>query len=154
MTTSEQIDDFLRQKRIAVVGVSRKPREFSRRLWRDLREFGYDAIPVNPYIAELDGARVYAAVRDIAPPVDAVLIITAKEQADRVFRDCLDAGVSHLWLHLGMGGDPLTADLRALCRTHGIRPIIGFCPYMFLPQAGWFHRVHGFIARHSAAYKA
>lgn len=154
MTTRERIDEFLRQRRIAVVGVSRNPREFSRRLWRDLQSYGFNAVPVNPHIAELDGARVFATVRDITPPVDAALVITAAAQADSVVRDCLDAGVTRIWLHLGLGREPLSAGVRELCHSRGIAPIDGFCPYMFLPQAGWFHHLHGFFARHSAAYKA
>ena len=35
------IDEFLKQKRIAVVGVSRNPREFPNGVFRKLRESGY-----------------------------------------------------------------------------------------------------------------
>ncbi len=33
------------------------------------------------------------------------------------------------------------------CRARGIEVIDGACPYMFLPRAALFHRVHGFLHR-------
>ena len=54
MSSMAIIQDFLAQKRIAVVGVSHDPKDFSRSLLRTLRERGYDAVAVNP---ELDVGR-------------------------------------------------------------------------------------------------
>ena len=48
MSAMAIIRDFLAQKRIAVVGVSHDPKDFSRGLLRTLRERGYDAVAVNP----------------------------------------------------------------------------------------------------------
>ena len=39
-TTIEDVEDFLNQKRIAFVGVSRDPKDFSRSLFRDLQRQG------------------------------------------------------------------------------------------------------------------
>ena len=50
-TTLRQIDDFLALKRIAVVGVSHEPKDFSRLLFRELKQRGYDLVPVHPRAA-------------------------------------------------------------------------------------------------------
>ena len=55
MTERQLIDDFLAQKRIAVVGVSRNPRDFTRTMFNEFIRRGYDAVPVNPNAAEIDG---------------------------------------------------------------------------------------------------
>jgi len=34
-----------------------------------------------------------------------------------------------------------------LCRKHGIQVVPGACPYMYLHDAAFFHRVHGFFAK-------
>ena len=49
MTTRASIDDFLKQRTIAVVGASRDKRKFGNTLFRELRSKGYAAIPVNPH---------------------------------------------------------------------------------------------------------
>ncbi len=46
----ETIEDFLAQKRIAMVGVSRHPKDFSADLFQELRRRGYDMVPVNPKV--------------------------------------------------------------------------------------------------------
>src|SRR5947209_5435536 len=44
----ETIEDFLRQKRIAMVGLSRESKDFSVMLFEEFRRRGYDMVPVNP----------------------------------------------------------------------------------------------------------
>ena len=48
MSSMQMIQDFLGQKRLAVVGVSRQPKDFSLALFREFRKRRYDAVPVNP----------------------------------------------------------------------------------------------------------
>ena len=52
----EIINDFLAQKRIAMVGISREPRNFSVSLFQELCRRGYDMVPVNPNTPN-DGVR-------------------------------------------------------------------------------------------------
>jgi len=52
MTTLQDIQSFLDLKRLAVVGVSRNPTDFTRVLFREFRNRGYDAVPVNPAVRE------------------------------------------------------------------------------------------------------
>ncbi|MBI5563817.1 MAG: CoA-binding protein, partial [Chloroflexi bacterium] len=35
---------------------------------------------------------------------------------------------------------------------HGMSVVDGQCPFMFLPQTMWFHRMHGFIKKVSGSY--
>ncbi len=62
------IDDFLAHKRLAVVGVSRDRRHFSRSVVRALRERGYEVIPVNPQTGEIDGLPCVPRVQAIGLP--------------------------------------------------------------------------------------
>ncbi len=50
MTTLKQVEDFLALKRVAVVGVSRNPKDFTHTMWQEFRQRRYDAIPVNPAV--------------------------------------------------------------------------------------------------------
>ena len=145
----QAIDEFLSLKRIAFVGVSRNPRDFSRTLFTELLRRGYDLVPVHPKAAEIEGRPCYAAVSDINPPVEAALVLTPSALAEPVVRDCAAAGVSHVWLHRGVGTGAVSPQAVDFCRTHGIQVVAGECPFMFLPGSGWFHRVHRFF-RHLA----
>ncbi len=138
-------NDFLAQKRLAVVGVSRDPKDFSRGLFRELQKRGYDAVPVNPAGGEIEGRPCAARVQDIRPPVDGVLVMTPAGASEGVVRDCLEAGISRVWLHRGIGPGAVSPAAVELCRQKGIAVVEGECPYMFLPAAGFFHRAHGFL---------
>ena len=144
-------EDFLAQKRLAVVGVSRHPKDFSRGLFRELWRRGYDVVPVNPQADEVDGRRCFAQVQDIAPPVEGALLMTTPQVTEAVVRDCAAAGIGRVWMHQGAGVGAVSAAAVEFCQERGIRVVAGYCPYMFLPKAAWFHRLHGWLRRRRAA---
>jgi len=153
-TTRKQIDEFLAHKRIAVVGVSRNPKDFTRTLFREFRVRGYDLVPVNPASSEVDGLKCYASVRDVQPPVRAVLLFTSPEVTEQVIGDCVAANVKHVWMYRATGQGAVSGAAVAACRENGIGVVAGECPYMFFHKTGFPHRVHGFIRKIMGSYPA
>jgi hypothetical protein len=150
--TREVIDEFLGQKRIAVVGVSRNPKDFSAGLLREFRKRGYEVAPVNPHVSEIDGLRCFARVQDIAPAVEGALLMTPPKITEQVVRDCAEAGIRRVWMHGVSGKGAVSQAAIDFCRQHGISVIPGFCPYMFFPKAAWFHRLHGWVMKIAGSY--
>jgi predicted CoA-binding protein len=144
-TTRAAVEDFLKQKRIAIAGVSRRPQDFSRMMLREFLHRGYDAIPVNPNAGDMEGIRTKARITDIQPPPDAVLLMTSPEKADELVHDCAAAGVKRVWMHRGIGTSALSANAREFCRRTGITVIAGECPFMHFPNAGTVHKIHRFF---------
>ncbi len=142
MTTRESIDDFLKQKRLALVGVSHTATDFTRTLFQEFVRRGYDAVPVNPSAAEIGGQRCFARVQDITPPVDGVLVMTPSKVAERVVMDCASAGVKRVWLYRAVGEGAVSKASIQYCKANGIRVIPGYCPFMFWPDTAFFHRLH------------
>ncbi len=141
----EEASAFLRAKRIAVVGVSRNAKDFSRGVFRELIRRGIDAVPVNPALTDADGRRAFARVQDVAPAADAALLMVPAARAANAVRDCLAAGVKRVWFHRGGGPGSESAEALALCHEHGIATVRGLCPFMAFPDAGLGHRVHGWF---------
>ena len=152
MTKLAQVQSFLEQKRIAIVGVSHDPREISYTLWQEFRQRRYEAIPVNPNLTELDGQRVYAHVQEIQPPVDGVLIMTSARHTDDVVGDCVAAGVKSVWMYGGMTPGAKTPTAVATCEQNGIDAVVGLCPYMFLEGSPAFHAPHRFWKKLTGSY--
>jgi uncharacterized protein len=138
---------FLASKRIAVVGVSRDAKDFSRVVFRELLSRGYDAVPVSPVLDEAEGRRGWASLPKIDPPVEAALILTHSSIAESVVRDALGAGIRKVWFHRGAGEGSATPAALAMCEANGIEAVHDLCPFMALPDAGVPHRVHGFFRR-------
>ena len=138
---------FLATSRIAFVGVSRDEKDFSRGLLRALASRGFEVVPVNPALREAEGRACFARVKDVRPPPDAALLAVPPARAEEAVRDCLAAGVRRIWFHRGAGHGSASAAALALCRENGVAAIQGLCPFMALPDAGFPHRVHGFLRR-------
>ena len=136
MSTAQAAERFLTHRRIAVVGVSRDPRDFSRSVVAELGRRGYDVVPVNP-----SGGFV-RRVQDIVPPVEAALLMTPPAVTTEVVKDCAEAGIRHVWMHQGIGRGAASPAAIAFCRDHGISVVSGACPLMYLPETGFVHRAH------------
>ena len=144
--TLETIEDFLAQKRIAMVGISRQPQSFSLMLFKELCRRGYDVIPVNPQTPNVLGQTCFARVQDIQPPVEAALLMTSPEVTERIVADCAEAGIRRVWMYRAGGKGAVSPKAIAFCREHEIQVVPGECPYMFLPTGG-IHRLHGFFRK-------
>src|ERR1051326_8655137 len=99
----DSIQDFLAQKRLAFVGISRDPKDFSTTLFREFVKRGYDVVPVNPNAHEILGKQSFPRVQEITPPVDSVLVMTSAEAAETVVADCVAANVRRVWLYRATG---------------------------------------------------
>jgi predicted CoA-binding protein len=146
------IEEFLGRKRIAAVGVSRDPKDFTRQLMKEFVERGYDIVPVNPAVTEMDGRKCYPSIGKIESPVSAALLLTSPSATDDVVRDCAEAGVEMVWMYRGGGTGAVSESAVKFCREHGIPIIAGECPYMFFPHTGLPHRIHGLIRKITGSY--
>jgi uncharacterized protein len=151
-TTIAEIRDFLALRRIALVGVSRHPDDFSRVLFRNMTERGYDMVPVNPSAGDVDSRRCFARVQEIQPRVEGALLMTRPQDTDPVVRDCAEAGIRHVWMYRASGKGSVTPDAVAFCQKHGIHLVEGCCPLMFFPGTSFVHRVHGLLLKLTGGY--
>jgi uncharacterized protein len=141
------IEDFLAEKRIAMIGVSKNPKDFSVSLFDELCRRGYDIVPVNPNVADVRGRRCFARVQDVQPPVTAALLMTSPKVTESVVADCAEAGIRKVWMYRAGGAGAVSPKAVAFCQGKEIEVIPGECPFMFLPGAGGVHRFHGFFRK-------
>jgi len=133
--------EFLANRRIAVTGVSRQPKDHgSNVVYRRLRERGYEVFAVNPNAEEIEGDRCYHDLRSIAGGVDAVVIATRPETAEATMRECAELAIKHVWMHRGPGAGSVSEAAAKYGREHGIAVIPGGCPCMFDPTADRAHK--------------
>ncbi len=141
-SVKEAASAFLANKRVAVTGVSRSPKDHgSNTVYRRLRERGYEVFAVNPNADEVEGDRCYLDLKSIPDGVQAVVIGTRPEIADNTMRECAELGIKHVWMHRGPGAGSVSAAATEYGRKHGITVIDGGCPLMFGPTADFGHRI-------------
>jgi predicted CoA-binding protein len=142
----EAASEFLANKRVAVTGVSRTPKTHgSNNVYRRLRERGYDVFAVNPNADQVEGDRSYPDLKSIPGGVEAVVIGTRPELAERTMQECAELGIEHVWMHRGPGAGSVSAAATDYGRQQGITVIDGGCPLMFEPTADFGHKVMRFV---------
>lgn len=134
------VDEFLAQKKIAVVGVSDKRDTGCNLNYHKFKDTGYRVFAVNPRISEFEGDPCYPDLKSIPEKPDAVFILASPKVTDEVVKQCVDLGVKHVWMHCMMGTKPglvqsmtsVSQDAVETCKANGIAVIPGSCPNQFL----------------------
>jgi len=134
------VQDFLAQKKIAVVGVSDKRETGCNLAYRKFKETGYTVSAVNPRLTAFEGDPCYPDLKSIPEKPEAVFILTNPQVTEQVVQQCVDLGIQRVWMHCMMGTKPglaanmtsVSQDAVRLCRENGITVIPGSCPNQFL----------------------
>ena len=142
MVTKSMIDDFLAQKSLAVVGVSRDGKKFGNTVFRELRDKGYMVYPVNPLAPELEGEPCFASVAKL-PEVTGAVIVVPQSATEKVVREAHAAGIKRVWIQQGSE----TPEVLQFCKANGMTAIHNECILMFAEPTHWFHRFHRGINR-------
>ena len=141
-TLSENVDDFLAQKRIAVAGVSRNKDStgVANGIYRKLRDAGYQVFAVNPNADTVEGDPCYPNLKAIPEPVDGVVIGTRPEIAEQIVNECAEVGVKRVWMHRSFGQGSVSDEATKFCLENDITVIPGGCPMMFCEPVDFGHK--------------
>lgn len=153
MNSLADIRDFLAQKRIAMVGVSRNPKDFSHTLFKEFVSRGYDVVAVNPNAEQIDGTPSFARIDDLTPVPDAVLLMTSHAVTEDLLHDWI-TDVPLVWVYGTNGKSKVSPLAVSQLRGKGVKVIDGECPFMFLKDSGGIHRFHGILRKVFRSYPA
>ena len=154
MKVDPLVEDFLAQKKIAVVGVSDRRETGCNQAYRNFKDAGYIVTAVNPRLTTFEDEPCYPDLQSVPDTPDAVFILANPSVTDDIVQQSVDVGVKHVWMYLLMGTQPalaygmtsVSADAVRMCRDNGIAVIPGTCPNQFLnPDVG--HRLMRVIMR-------
>ncbi len=134
------VQDFLSQKKIAVVGVSDKRETGCNMAYQKFKEGGYQVFGVNPRMTTYEGDTCYPDLKSIPEKPDAVFILANPKVTDQLVQQCVDLGIKHIWMHCMMGTKPglaagmtsVSQDAVEKCKANGIAVIPGSCPNQFM----------------------
>lgn len=141
MNSKKVVEDFLSQKKIAVVGVSRKKTKFGNAIYKELKQKGYNVFPVNPNMQTFEGDTCYSDLKSIPDKADAVIINIPPLQAEKVVREANQAGIKKVWLQQGSQSE----SALKYCEENGIDCVSNECILMFAQPLAFIHRAHKWI---------
>lgn len=134
------VDDFLAQERIAVAGVSRSGDAAANAIFKKLRDTGHEVFPVNPNATEVEGVPCFPSLAAIPGGVDGVVAATHPAVTEQIVQECVDLGITRVWLHRSFGQGSFSERAVTLGKAHNIAVIPGGCPMMFCQPVDVAHK--------------
>jgi predicted CoA-binding protein len=141
MNSKKLVDDFIAQKKIAVVGVSRKKTKFGNAIYKELKQKGYDVFPINPHINTFEEDTCYPDLYSLPEKVDAVIINVPPAQTEKVVREAKEVGIKRVWLQQGSQSEAAVK----YCEENGIDCVSNECVLMFAQPSAFIHRAHKWV---------
>ncbi len=115
----------LRPASVAVIGVSQRSRSVGRSILRNILSSGFTGpvYAVNPAATELEGVRCVPSAAELPEGVDLAVIAAPAAPVIGIAEECGQRGVKALVvIAAGLGGAG-RAELRNICRRHGMRMV-------------------------------
>ena len=141
MTQNSNINAFLAQRTLAVVGVSRGGKKFGNTVFQNLKTKGYRVYPVNPHAGTIAGERCYPDLNSLPEKVGGVVLVVPPNETARMVRQAADAGIKRVWMQQGAESD----EALRFCETHDISAIHDECIMMFAEPTAFPHKVHRWV---------
>jgi len=141
--SKSQIDNFLSAGSMAIAGVSRNEKKFGRIVYNDLKKSGYDVLPINPNIEDIDGEPCYASVNVLPEEVESLLIVTPKKETDEVLRNAITKGIKNIWVQQASDTDRTLK----IAEEYNKEIICRKCIFMFAEPVRGFHKFHRTIVK-------
>jgi predicted CoA-binding protein len=148
----KNIDNFLNLSTIGFVGVSSKKKDFSQGLFKEMKKHFRRVIPINPQIEAIDDSTCYPSLASIPEKIEGLFIMTSPINSKQIVQKCIDLNIDNLWFHRGVGQGSLDDEIYYFAKERGLNIIPGYCPYMFLPDAGLGHKLHGMFMKLTRSY--
>lgn len=147
-STKNGIDEFLSSNTIAIAGVSRNPKKFGYMVYSELKQKGFNVLPMNPNVDSIDGDKCYSDLKELPISPDALIILTPKSETDTIVQQSIAQGIRNIWIQQG------TETKQTLDMISSVEGnfIMGECIFMFAEPVKSIHSFHRFVNKLFGAY--
>ena len=91
----------VKDKKIAVIGVSPREEKFGFRIFRDLLQNGFQVEGVHPLAPEVLGRKTYKNLSALPHPPDLVITVVPGQVTEKVVEECKSLGIKEIWMQPG-----------------------------------------------------
>lgn len=95
------IDEMLNLPVWAVVGATQNNSKFGYKIWKRLKEEGYEVYGVNPFYSAIDGEVCYPDLRSLPKKPDCINMVVAPDKGKAFIEEAAAMGVTKVWFQPG-----------------------------------------------------
>ena len=92
------IREFLAQKTFAVIGATENIEKYGYKIFKTLRNQGYEVDPVNPRLKKIEGTKCYPILADIPLKVGVVDFAVPPRITESILKERKQLGLNRIWL--------------------------------------------------------
>ena len=118
-----EIKNFLRLKKVAVIGMSRTESKAAHFVPKYLSENGFDIIPINPNSNEILNRKCYKEITEVDGEIDIVDVFRPSEDVLPFVKEAIKKNPKVIWLQEGIHNE----EAENLAREHGIDVVFNRC---------------------------
>ena len=120
----EEIQQFIdKDYAYAIVGATQNQEKYGYKVLIDLKNKGYNVIPVNPKYDEIAGLKCYPDLISLDERPDVVVLVVGEKNAEQVVQTCVDLNLDRIWFQPGSEYDKAVA----LAQDAGFNIVLGEC---------------------------
>ena len=108
------IQQALDQKVWAVIGATHKTEKFGYKIYKCLKDHGYEVYPVNPNIAEIDGDTCYSSLSCTSRCACCGRFVVPEAVGLAALDECKELGIPVVWLQPGADKPSVVEKAHAL----------------------------------------
>ncbi len=138
-----EIQNFIKNKKIAVVGVSPNGKKFGNIVFNTLKKRGYETFPVHPTADTIEENKVYNSLTTLPENIKCAVICVQPEASIPVVAEAIKKEMKSLWFQQG-------ADFSAaieMARNAGIETVSKKCILMYAEPVDGIHTIHRWLAK-------
>lgn len=109
---------------IALIGASNDKNKYGNKIYRDLKNKGYNVTPINPKEDTIEGDKAYASIEMMEKLPDIANFVVPPPIAMKIAQHLVGLGIKHLWFQPGSESNELEAWLK---NNDGIKYLINSC---------------------------
>ena len=143
MISKNTIDNFLENKKMAMAGVSRNKKKFSRVIFKELRDKGFEIIPINPNASEIEGVTCYSDVNSIPGEIENLFVVTPKSQTEEIVKQAKEKNIKRIWIQQMSE----TFESLKIAKEANMELIYKKCIFMYAEPVKGIHKFHRAIKK-------
>lgn len=117
------INEFMSQKRFAVVGATDNPEKYGNQIVKNLKSRGYEVYPVNPKLKEVEGLECFPSLADIPCKIDVIDFVVPPAVTEEILKQCKKLNLNRIWLQPGSESETALS----FCRDNNMKVVHSVC---------------------------
>ena len=109
---------------IALIGASNDKNKYGNKIYRDLKNKGYNVTPINPKENTIEGDKAYASIEMMEKLPDIANFVVPPPVSMKIAQHIANLGIKYLWFQPGSESEELEDWLK---NTDGIKYLINSC---------------------------